>query len=1136
MSVGGVNSSTLAYLLKKHYQTQNGFFLALTPNNALAAKLKNELSFYLPEEWIELFPDRETLPYDQFSPHQDITSERLKLLKQIPSLKKGILIASIETLMHRLSPPSFMASEVLCFKAGDRFDPMAQAKLLEQAGYHRANQVLSRGEFAIRGSIVDLYPMGLKDPIRLELFDDEILTLRYFDSDTQRSYAEVSSIALLPAVEYPLDDLSIKQFTQQWKSTFKPNTFKSPLLEALEHRHSFGGLEYYLPLFFKETSYLLDYLPDSAQLVHLLDTYKQALSFWTEIEDRYAFCQHDLNRPALKPLDAFFHPTQLFSRSKNFSELKFLEKNLPLSPYQSNSEALSIPDIYFNPQEDRPLRKLREFIDTRSEKILFCVESAGRKELLLEHLYREGIETSPCKDFSEFLKNPARLQMAIAPIEHSFWIAGETFLLLSEASLFVQFIPQSRLRDQKKSSISDAASLIRDLGDLNLQDAVVHVEYGIGKYLGLQTLVLEDIPKECFVIEYLGGDKLFVPIENLHLITRYSGSEMQGAPISRLGTDRWQKDKEKALKRVHDIAAELLDIYAKRESKPGFGFKHPEEDFAKFCAEFPFEETPDQLSAIAAVVDDMQAKKPMDRLLCGDVGFGKTEVAMRAAFIAVHQNKQVAILVPTTLLAQQHYESFMDRFANWPVSVEMLSRFRSPEQQKQILKKTENGQIHILIGTHRLLSPEVRFNDLGLLIIDEEHRFGVKHKEQIKAMRTEVDILTLTATPIPRTLNLAFSNLRDLSLIATPPAKRLSVKTFVKDLSEGMIKEAISREIHRGGQVYYLYNDVSRIEIRKAELQKLFPELHIGIGHGQMRERDLEKVMANFYHNHDQLLLCSTIIETGIDIPNANTIIIERADRFGLAQLHQLRGRVGRSHHQAYAYLLTPPWESLSKDAQKRLEVIQEASELGAGFTLASHDLDIRGAGELLGDEQSGQIERIGFNLYMEVLDKTVRALKSGKLLDLQSAFDSDHLDIDLGLSALIPSSYCEDVHTRLGLYKRISDAQIKMELDQIKIEIIDRFGPLPKESLNLFSQADLKLQAKALGISKIKASAKYISVEFKEHSPKVPTDKIMTLLQKHPNRYKLKGQNAFLIQLDALKMEERHLIVEQTLEALETK
>ena len=1134
INVGGVKTFTATYLLSKQAAAHEGFTLILTPDNALASKIKNELSFYLPHELIERFPDRETLPYDQFSPHQDITSDRLKLLSQLLFFKKGILIASIETTMHRLPPKSFMASEVLCLKVGDRFDPLSQAKLLEQAGYTRMNQVLARGEFAIRGSIVDLYPMGLKDPIRLELFDDEILTIRHFDPETQRSHSEIPSLHLLPATEYPLDELSVKKFIQKWEKLFKQNTFKSPLIDAITHQRAFGGMEYYLPLFFEETAYLFDYLPDNTQIIHVLDTYKQAEAFWKEIEDRYEFCQHDLNRPALKPLEAFFHPTQVFSRTKPFNEIKLMEKTLSPSPYQSNSEAVELPEIYFNPHQEKPLNRLREFIETRPERILFCAESLGRRELLHEHLYREGIEAKPCKSFSEFLASSHPVQLTVAPLEESFWIQGEPFLLLTERSLFTQFIPQSRLREQKKTSKGpDGTSLIRDLSELKIQDAVVHVEYGIGKYLGLQTLSLGETLNECFVIEYLEGDKLFVPIQNLHLITRYSGCEMQFAPISRLGTDRWQKDKEKALKRVHDVAAELLSIYAKREFKSGFSFNHPDEDFAKFCTEFPFEETPDQLSAIAAVIDDMHAQKPMDRLLCGDVGFGKTEVAMRAAFIAVHQNKQVAILVPTTLLAQQHYESFLDRFAHWPVTIEMISRCRSPEQQKQILKKTENGQIHILIGTHRLLSPEVRFNDLGLLVVDEEHRFGVKHKEQIKAMRAEVDILTLTATPIPRTLNLAFSNLRDLSLITTPPAKRLSVKTFVKEVTNSTIKEAISREIHRGGQVYYLYNDVSRIELRREELQKMFPDLHIGIGHGQMRERDLETTMAKFYHSHYHILLCSTIIETGIDIPNANTIVIERADRFGLAQLHQLRGRVGRSHHQAYAYLLTPPWDSLAQDAQKRLEVIQEASHLGAGFTLASHDLEIRGAGELLGDEQSGQIERIGFNLYMELIEKTVKALKSGKSLDLNTAFDSDHLDIDLGLTAIIPSGYIENVNTRLTLYKRISDAKNKEDLDQLRSEMMDRFGSLPKETLNLFSNTDLKLRAKPLGISKVKASSKHISIEFKENQNIVPAEKIIALLQRKPNLYKLKGQNSFLIQLESLKDAERISILEQTLKEI---
>jgi transcription-repair coupling factor (superfamily II helicase) len=1141
ISIGGIQPNTSSYVIAEQYKDSQTMTVVLTPDPASASKLKQELSFYLPGEFIEKFPDRETLPYDQFSPHHDIISERLRLLNKLPSLKKGILIASIETLMHRLPPPSFLAGYVLCLKTGESFDPLSQARLLEQAGYGRVNQVLSRGEFAIRGSIVDLYPMGSKDPIRIELFDNEIMTLRYFDPETQRSHSELQEINILPACEYPLDEKSIQKFIQKWEKKFKANTFKSPLLEAIQQKRSFGGLEYYLPLFFDETTYLFDYLPHDAQIIHLFNTYQHAESFWAEIEDRYAFCQHDLNRPALPPLEAFFHPTQVFSHTKRFFEVKLLDKILPKSPNQSNIEALALPEIYFNPHHEKPLEKLGDFLKDRPEKVLFCAQSAGRKEILLEHLSREKIKTKFIENFTDFLNSPEKTHLIIAPIEESFWLKDAPFLLLTEHSLFTQFIPQSRRRDKKDSTqqAENQASLIRDLGELKIHDAVVHVDHGVGRYLGLQTLSLgqdlngKDFTSECLVIEYLEGDKLFVPIQNLHLITRYSGCEMQFAPISRLGTDRWQKDKEKAAKRVHDVAAELLQIYAQREAKPGFSFDHPKEDYLKFCAGFPFEETPDQLSAIAAVIDDMHAKKPMDRLLCGDVGFGKTEVAMRAAFIAAHQNKQVAVLVPTTLLAQQHYESFMDRFANWPVTIEMISRFRTPEQQKEILKKVQNNHVNILIGTHKLLSDEIKFYDLGLLIIDEEHRFGVKHKEQIKAMRTEVDILTLTATPIPRTLNLAFSNLRDLSLITTPPAKRLSVKTFVKEISDATIKEAISREVHRGGQVYYLFNDVSQIETRKAELQKIFPDLHIGIGHGQMRERELENVMARFYHNEYQILLCSTIIETGIDIPNANTIIIERADKFGLAQLHQLRGRVGRSHHQAYAYLLTPHWDSLTDDAKKRLEVIQEASHLGAGFTLASHDLEIRGAGELLGDEQSGQIERIGFNLYMELLDKTVHALKAGKTLDLNAAFESDHIEVDLGLSALIPEDYLGDVSMRLRLYKKISDAKTKDALDQIKSEMIDRFGPLPPEALNLLSNTHLKIQAHPLGISKIKASSKYISIEFKEKQQAIRPEKIISLLQRYPNRYKLKGQNSFLVHLENLKEVERLTVLQQVFKEL---
>jgi len=1120
ISIGSVQIHSASFTIAKQVEQQNLPCLVLTPNSATADRLKRELAFFLPEVSVDRFPDWETLPFDQFSPHQDIRSERLRLLHRLPHLQKGVILASVETLMHRLPPPSFLAAQVLLWKIGDVLDVIKYSLLLEQAGYSRVNQVLTRGEFSLRGSILDIFPMGAKAPIRVELFDNEISTLRYFDLETQRSQTPIESIEILPAFEHPLDDAAIRRFELQWKKHFSDRTFKSPLLEAIKQRRTFGGVEYYLPLFFEESAYLFDYLPESAQVIQVFNTYKQAEHFWTEIEDRHRLYQHDLDRPALPPVEVFFHPAQVFTRSKAFLEIKLLEKPLPHSPNQFNEEALVLPELHFDAHQPEPLAKLRKFLKESSQKILFCAESAGRREVLMEHLGREGISVVPVQSFSEFLKSSEKFQITLSPLEDSLAPRGAGFILLTERTVFSQFVPQFRRRQSEKIP---SGTLIRDLGDLKIQDAVVHIEHGIGRYLGLETLDLGSVQSECFVIEYAGGDKLFVPIQDLHLITRYSGTDLDLAPISKLGTDRWEKDKEKAAKKAYDVAAELLEIYAKRESKKGFSYERPGEDFSRFCADFPFEETPDQLSAIAAIIDDMHADKPMDRLLCGDVGFGKTEVAMRATFIAVHQKKQVAVLVPTTLLAQQHYESFSDRFAEWPVSIEMISRFRTTAEQEMILKKLAQGKIDILIGTHKILSSDVQFKNLGLLVVDEEHRFGVRDKERMKALRAEVDILTLTATPIPRTLNLAFSQLRDLSLIATPPAKRLSVKTFVKEFSNAILKEAISREIHRGGQVYYLYNDVSRIDARKEELQALFPDLKIAIGHGQMRERDLEKVMADFYHHHSHILLCSTIIETGIDLPNANTILIERADRFGLAQLHQLRGRVGRSHHQAYAYLLIPPENCLTEDAKKRLEAIQQASELGAGFALASQDLEIRGAGELLGDEQSGQIQRIGFNLYLELLERTVQAIKSGKILKLDEAYTQNHVSVDLGLSALIPNPYLSDVSLRLSFYKRIAEARDEKALENIKVELIDRFGLLPEPTQALFHAAHLRLEAQALGILSIKASAKYFALEFSPHQSVKP-EKIIHLIQRYPSSYKLRPPATLLISLEMNEPLEKRL------------
>ncbi|MFN7096894.1 MAG: transcription-repair coupling factor, partial [Gammaproteobacteria bacterium] len=889
------------------------------------------------------------------------------------------------------------------------------------------------------------------------------------------------------------------------------------------------GIEYYLPLFYEKAGILFDYLPTESLIIRIGDIVNAAEQFWQEVTQRYAQCNIDRIKPILKPETLFLKPEQLLAIVKNHLQLQLSHEPISDTKQTRKNIATSIPpQVQVNHKLQNPLLVLQQYLHDYTGRVLFCTESAGRRESLLTLLQTIAVYPHKINDWREFLSGHEKYTITTAPLDDGLNLPAEQLVLITESQLFGAQVLQQRRRKAKRI---DPEQAVRNLTELSIGSPIVHIDHGVGRYLGLQLIKAGDIEGEFLTIEYAAGDKLYIPVTSLHLISRYSGVDLEHAPLHRLGTPQWQKAKEKAAEQVRDVAAELLELYAKRSARAGFKFTAPDNDYHRFAAGFPFEETVDQTTTITAVLNDMQSGQPMDRLVCGDVGFGKTEVAMRAAFMAVNSNKQVAILVPTTLLAQQHYENFKDRFADWPITIESLSRFQSGKQQTDILHKLQSGEVYIVIATNNLLKERIKFQRLGLVIIDEEHRFGVHQKERLKALRAEVDILTLTATPIPRTLNMAMSGLRELSIIATPPAKRLSVKTFIHERSDSIIREAILREVLRGGQVYFLHNNVDSIELVANELNKLVPEARVHVAHGQMRERELEHIMSDFYHQRFNVLVCTTIIETGIDIPTANTIVIDRADKFGLAQLHQLRGRVGRSHHQAYAYLMTPPEKNLTKDSQKRLEAIAAYDDLGVGFTLATHDLEIRGAGELLGDNQSGDIQAIGFNLYMELLEKAVAAMKAGKTLTADTSL-LDNIEVDLKIPALIPATYLDDVHERLVLYKRIASVKNESELDELKVEMVDRFGLLPPSCKNLFETASIKLSAQQLGIRKIEAHQLGGRIEFYQHTNVEPMT-IIKLIQQKAHTYQMEGSNRLKFKLGSETAEQRIAMVKQVLDTL---
>ncbi|BET44104.1 transcription-repair coupling factor [Atlantibacter hermannii] len=1092
---GAACATEVAEMAERHA----GPVVLIAPDMQNALRLHDEIRQFT-DSMVMNLADWETLPYDSFSPHQDIISSRLSTLYQLPAMQRGVLILPVNTLMQRVCPHSFLHGHALVMKKGQRLSRDALRSQLEQAGYRHVDQVMEHGEYATRGALLDLYPMGSVQPYRLDFFDDEIDSLRLFDVDTQRTLEEVEAINLLPAHEFPTDKNAIELFRTNWRDRFEVKRDAEHIYQLVSKGTLPAGIEYWQPLFFSEPlPALFSYFPANTLVVNTGDLESSAQRFWADTVARFENRGVDPMRPLLPPEQLWLRTEELFTELKNWPRVQLKTEVLPEKAANTNLGYQPLPELSVKAQQKAPLDDLRKFLESFTGPVVFSVESEGRREALSELLARIKIAPKKLYRFDEASANGRYVILGSA--ERGFIDTRRQRALICESDLLGERVARRR-QDNRRTINPD--TLIRNLAELHIGQPVVHLEHGVGRYAGMTTLEAGGITAEYLILMYANDAKLYVPVSSLHLISRYAGGAEENAPLHKLGSDAWSRARQKAAEKVRDVAAELLDIYSQRAAKTGFAFKHDREQYQLFCDTFPFETTPDQAQAINAVLSDMCQPLAMDRLVCGDVGFGKTEVAMRAAFLAVENNKQVAVLVPTTLLAQQHFDNFRDRFANWPVRIELLSRFRSAKEQAQVLEQAAEGKVDILIGTHKLLQNDVRWKDLGLLIVDEEHRFGVRHKERIKAMRADVDILTLTATPIPRTLNMAMSGMRDLSIIATPPARRLAVKTFVREYDSLVVREAILREILRGGQVYYLYNDVENIQKAADRLATLVPEARIAIGHGQMRERELERVMNDFHHQRFNVLVCTTIIETGIDIPTANTIIIERADHFGLAQLHQLRGRVGRSHHQAYAWLLTPHPKAMTGDAQKRLEAIASLEDLGAGFALATHDLEIRGAGELLGEGQSGQMETIGFSLYMELLENAVDALKEGREPSLED-LTNQQTEVELRMPSLLPEDFIPDVNTRLSFYKRIASAKKPGELDEIKVELIDRFGLLPDAARNLLDIARLRQQAQKMGIRKIEAHDKGGVIEFAEKNHVDPVW-LIGLLQKSPQHFRLDG------------------------------
>jgi len=1101
--------------------------LAVVTATALdAQRLAEEIAWFAPGLRVCLLPDWETLPYDQFSPHQDLVSERLATLYRIQQGDFDIALAPASTAVVRLAPPAYLAAHTFFLRAGTRLDVEALRRQLATAGYQHVTQVVAPGEFCFRGGIVDLYPMGSALPLRLDLDDDLIETIRTFDADTQRGLYAVNEVRLLPAREFPLDEPARARFRSRFRETFEGDPSKKSLYRDVSNGVPAAGIEYYLHLFFDSLATLFDYLPAATTLVLHHDVPAAAEQFWRDAQARYRLLGSDPERPLLAPAQVFVPAEEFFLHARAHARIDVAPDAQPDAAGEPLAAA-PLPPLAVERRAQDPLAALKSFLAGSGLRVLLAAESPGRRETMSGYLAEYGLRPDTVSNFEDFVRAKTPFALTVAPLAAGFALPEEGWALVTEAELYAGTVRRKTRGREKPTSVE---GMLRDLSELKTGDPVVHAQHGIGRYQGLAELDLGDGTNEFLLIEYEGGDRLYVPVSQLAVISRYSGAQPEAAPLHKLGSGQWDKAKARAARQARDAAAALLALYAKRAARQGHRFGLNQHDLEAFADGFGFEETPDQAQAIDAVLQDMTSGKPMDRLVCGDVGFGKTEVALRAAFVAVADGKQVALLCPTTLLAEQHFQTFSDRFADWPVRIAELSRFKTGRQTTEILGKLQGGEIDIVIGTHKLLSKGTKFARLGLVIVDEEHRFGVRHKEALKALRAEVDVLTLTATPIPRTLAMSLEGIRDFSVIATAPQRRLAIKTFVAPWSEGRIREAVLRELKRGGQAYFVHNEVESIERMRERLARLLPEARIAVAHGQMRERELERVMREFTGQRHNLLLCTTIIETGLDIPSANTIVIHRADKFGLAQLHQLRGRVGRSHHQAYAYLLVPDEEALGAQAKKRLEAIQMMEELGSGFYLAMHDLEIRGAGEVLGEAQSGEMQEIGFSLYASMLDKAVRRLRAGKGAELEDAADVA-AEINLHVPALLPATYCSDVHERLTLYKRLADCETAEGLEALREELVDRFGELPEAARALLECHALRLAARPLGVARVDATHEALQLQFVPRPP-LDAQKIIDFVQRRRGA-RLAGQDRLRLEAKLPDWRERARAVRDVLAQL---
>ena len=1129
--VGSSDALLLAHLAQREC-AQGRRMAIFTADARDAQRLLEELPFFAPDLKCVLFPDWETLPYDSFSPHQDLISERLATLWQISRGEADLVLVPATTALYRVAPPSFLAGYTFHFKVKQQLDEAELRQQLTLAGYQHVTQVVSPGEYAVRGGLIDLFPMGASMPFRVDLWDQEIDSIRTFDPDSQRSLYPVPEVRLLPGREFPLDDAAQQKFRQRWRELLEGDPTRSRIYKDMGQGVASAGIEYYLPLFFDATATVFDYLGEQPTLVLHGDLEQAMTAFWQDAQDRHRLAQGDPERPVLPPQHLFLSIEQFYGLAKPHAQFSLRPSETQATP---TPWAQAWPDVHAERGTPDPLQRLQDFLKRQPHRVLVLAESDGRRESLHDFLSASGLSMPVVDSLQDFLDGQQPLALATSTLQQGFVLPEVHWACLTETELFAASAVTRRRKKQEQ--VTDVDALIKDLAELNVGDPVVHSAHGIGRYRGLINLDMgmvgpdgQAVLQEFLHLEYAQQAVLYVPVSQLHLISRYTGVSAEEAPLHRLGSGQWEKARRKAAEQVRDAAAELLNLYARRAARQGHAFRFPEQDYEAFANDFGFEETADQRAAIHAVIQDLISPRPMDRLVCGDVGFGKTEVALRAAFVAVSGGKQVAFLAPTTLLAEQHHQTLIDRFSKWPVRIAEMSRFRTAKEINAAIQGIANGTVDIVVGTHKLLSESVKFKNLGLLIIDEEHRFGVRHKEAMKAFRAEVDVLTLTATPIPRTLGMAMEGLRDLSVIATAPQRRLAIKTFVRTEGTGVIREAVLRELKRGGQCYFLHNEVDTIENRKARLQEILPEARIAIAHGQMPERELERVMRDFVAQRHNVLLCSTIIETGIDVPSANTILISRADKFGLAQLHQLRGRVGRSHHQAYAYLMVPDTDGLTKQAGQRLEAIQQMEELGSGFYLAMHDLEIRGAGEMLGEHQSGNMMEVGFQLYNDMLAEAVAALKSGKEPDLVSPMQAA-TEINLHSPALLPDDYCGDVHLRLSFYKKLAMAHTADQVDQLLEEIVDRFGKPPTATQTLIDVHRLRVLARPYGVAKVDAAPGVTTINFRPNPP-IDGMRIIEMVQKNKH-IKLAGNDKLRIERELPDVKQRAQLVRDVLRQL---